>query len=312
MIKWPNLPEDIRVKRLAPPSVRPVPVVMDTDTYNEIDDQFAVAYAQLSPQIDLRAVYAAPFFNGRSTGAADGMEKSYQELLRLLKLMDKSPEGFAFRGSDRFMAFYEDAVDSPAVRDLIAKAMAMPEDQPLYVLTIGCPVNVSSALLIEPKLVEKIVVVWLGGNATQGWPEAREFNLMQDLYASQILFDSGVPLVLLPCMPVVSQLATTLPELEHYLGDSSPLGQYLYRNVAEYAPEKPEDRFCWSKVIWDPVTVAWCLQPRATPQKLVPAPYLEPSMRYSFDARRHLMAEVTFVDRDAIFRELFGLLGAQR
>ena len=35
-------------------------------------------------------------------------------------------------------------------------------------------------------------------------------------------------------------------------------------------------------------------------------------MRYSFDARRHLMAEVTFVDRDAIFRELFGLLGAQR
>lgn len=310
MIKWPNLPEDVRVKRLMPPSKRPVPVVMDTDTYNEIDDQFAVAYAQLSPQIDLRAVYAAPFFNGRSSGPADGMEKSYQELLRLLKLMDKSPEGFGFRGSDRFMASYEDAVDSPAVHDLIAKALAMPEDEPLYVLTIGCPVNVSSALLIEPKLVEKIVVVWLGGNATQAWHEAREFNLMQDLYASQILFDSGVPLVLLPCMPVVSQLATTLPELAHYLGNASPLGQYLYRNVAEYAPEKPEDRFCWSKVIWDPVTVAWCLQPEATPQKLVPAPYLEPSMRYSFDPRRHLMAEVTYVDRDAIFRELFTLLGA--
>ena len=37
-----------------------------------------------------------PFFNGRSTGAADGMEKSYQELLRLLKLMDKSPRVLPF------------------------------------------------------------------------------------------------------------------------------------------------------------------------------------------------------------------------
>ncbi len=51
----------------------------DTDTYNEIDDQYALAYTSLSENIDLEAVYAAPFTNERSTSPADGVEKSFQE-----------------------------------------------------------------------------------------------------------------------------------------------------------------------------------------------------------------------------------------
>ena len=74
-----------RLERLAPPTGR-VSIVLDTDTYNEIDDQFALAYALLSPdQIDLEAIYAAPFQNPRSTGPADGMEKSHEEILRVLE-----------------------------------------------------------------------------------------------------------------------------------------------------------------------------------------------------------------------------------
>ncbi|MBE0698068.1 MAG: nucleoside hydrolase, partial [Anaerolineaceae bacterium] len=39
-------------------------MVLDTDTYNEIDDQFAVVYALLSPeQLQVEALYAAPFTN---------------------------------------------------------------------------------------------------------------------------------------------------------------------------------------------------------------------------------------------------------
>ena len=47
--------------RLAEPT-GPVRLVIDTDCANEIDDQFALAWALLSPQqLDLQAVYAAPF-----------------------------------------------------------------------------------------------------------------------------------------------------------------------------------------------------------------------------------------------------------
>ena len=42
----------------------PIMAVLDTDTYNEIDDQFALAYALLARDVvDLQAVIAAPFSN---------------------------------------------------------------------------------------------------------------------------------------------------------------------------------------------------------------------------------------------------------
>ena len=54
-------------------------LVIDTDAYNEIDDQFAISYAlRAQDRLHLLALCAAPFHNERSTGPADGMEKSYQ------------------------------------------------------------------------------------------------------------------------------------------------------------------------------------------------------------------------------------------
>ncbi len=58
-----------RLNMLVPPQGK-VDVVFDTDTYNEIDDQFALVYALLSQdKLNIKAVYAAPFSNNRSTGA---------------------------------------------------------------------------------------------------------------------------------------------------------------------------------------------------------------------------------------------------
>ncbi len=90
----PDLPSLLR--RLERPT-GPVDVVLDTDTYNEVDDQFALSYLLASQeQLSLKALYAAPFFNENSTGPADGMEKSYAEILRLLDLA-----GSRFSGAPR-------------------------------------------------------------------------------------------------------------------------------------------------------------------------------------------------------------------
>ena len=124
------------------------------------------------------------------------MEKSYEEILRLLDFFPNANKSAVLRGSDRFFERKDRPVESPAARDLIEKALQT-GGGPLYVLTIGCPANVSSAILMEPRIKEKIVVVWLGGTAHY-WRSASEFNLRQDLIASQALFDSGVPLVQIP------------------------------------------------------------------------------------------------------------------
>lgn len=297
---FPKINEAVRIKKLAPPTGK-VRMVLDTDTYNEVDDQFALAYALLSPdKIQLEAIYAAPFKNNRAETPEEGMEKSYEEILRLLKFMGKPEDNFAFRGSDRYLEDINRPVQSDAVTDLIKKALASSPDDPLYVVPIGCITNIASAILIEPKIIENIIVVWLGGN-TLNWPHQWEFNLQQDVKAAQVVFNSGVPLVTLPCQNVVSHLHTTIPELKYYLEDKNDLSDYLYNIVLEYSGGKE----AWSKVIWDVSAIAWLINPSWVHTNLVHSPILTEQKTFSVDHSRHFIRMATSLNRDLIFKDLF-------
>ncbi len=299
-MSFPILSEEFRIRRLGRPE-RKLRMVLDTDTYNEIDDQFALVYALLSPErLSVEAVYAAPFHNSRSAGPGDGMEKSYDEILRLLDFLGRSADGFAFRGSTEYLGSERQPQDNAAVRDLIDKALASPADDPLYVVAIGAITNVASALLLAPEIIKKIVVVWLGGHHLN-WPHTREFNLAQDVPAAQVVLDSGVPFVIVPCMGVTSHLLTTLPELQSTIGGTNPVGDYLCQIFKEYRP----DSFGASSVIWDISTIAWLLNSDWAPSDLVHSPVLTDQVTWSVDQSRHLARVANFVHRDPIFRDLF-------
>ncbi|MEQ9440778.1 MAG: nucleoside hydrolase [Cyclobacteriaceae bacterium] len=300
--QFPDLPAEQRLERLQPPE-GPVRVVLDTDTYNEIDDQFAVVYALFSPeQLQVEAIYAAPFLNNRSESAGDGMEKSYEEILRLLDRMGTSPEGLVHRGSSDFLKGNDQPIKSDAAQDLVDRAMS--SDEPLYVLTVGAPTNVASALLMEPKIVEKIVVVWLGGKGLD-WPFASEFNLRQDIFASQILFDSGVPLIQIPTQPVSSHLLITLPEATAYLKGKGAIGDYLLEILEDYPQEHNSDEYAWSKVIWDISVIAYVINSDWFETEIRSTPILTGQQTYSTDHRRPLYRVATYLNRDQIFRDMF-------
>ena len=294
---------------LAIPGPGRVRAVLDTDTYNEIDDQYAVAYSLLSPErLSVEAIYAAPFVNDRSASAAEGMEKSYEEILRLLTFFPDVDESIALRGSSRFFGRRDRPVESPAAADLIQRALA-PGDGPLYVLTIGGPVNVSSALLMEPRIKERIVVVWLGGTP-QYWPSAREFNLQQDVIASQVLFDSGVALVQIPTKNVSEHLRTTVPELDQQMRGRSRIGDYLHGQFLQYAAlnltrQDRDPGYPWSKVIWDISAIAWLINPEWVPSDIAPSPVLTDDMRWERGTGRHNVRVANNVYRDAVFNDLF-------
>ncbi len=287
---------------------RPPRAVLDTDTYNEIDDQFAVAYAMLSPEaMKLEAIYAAPFHNRRSSGPEDGMEKSYQEIQRVLETLGRGDFREVYRGSRSWMAGAGRPVDSPAARDLIQKATQGPAE-PLYVLTVGAPTNISSAILMEPKIKERITVVWLGGQPYE-CDSAREFNLQQDIHASRVLYDSGVRLVNIPTKNISEQLRTTTAELEKFIKGKSRIGDYLYEIFVEYAREHNRDLSQpWSKVIWDISAVAWLVNPGWIETKMVPSPILKDGFVWGHNPERHGVRVATHVDRDGIFGDLFAKL----
>lgn len=303
--EWAVPSDEELVSKLTPPAGI-IDMVLDTDTYNEVDDQFALAYALLSPErLNVEAVYAAPFYNDRSTGPKDGMERSYDEICRLLESMGRSPEGLVFKGSERYLPDGDTPVDSPAARDLIARAMARTDDRPLYVVAIGAITNVASALLMEPAIAKKIVIVWLGGNPTS-YPQTCEFNLSQDVPAARVIFDCGAPVVQVPCMGVASHLLTTIPELEACIGGRNALCDMLLDIVKGYT----SDPTAWGKEIWDVSTIAYLMNPEWVPTKLVHSPLLTDDSHWAHDERRHLMREAYMCYRNPIFRDLFAKLAA--
>ena len=300
--------ETERLMKLSVPSGT-TDCVLDTDTYNEIDDQYALSLMMKSEKLNPRAIYAAPFFNHHSTSPEDGMEKSYDEIMNLLTLMgreDMKPN--VYRGSKTYLPNEDTPVDSPAARHLCELAMEYSPERPLYVVAIGCITNVASALLMKPEIAEHIVVVWLGGHALE-WPDNREFNLHQDVAAARIVFGGKVPLVQLPCMGVVSAFTTTGPELDYWLRGKNALCDYLCQHTVDEANTYAKGRV-WSRPIWDVTAVAWLLNDgdRFMHSVIDHTPIPTYDNRYAPDMRRPLYRRVTHINRDALMEELFKVL----
>lgn len=281
-------------------------IILDTDTYNEVDDQFALAYAMLSDdRIDLLSVNAAPFLNSRSVSPADGMEKSYAEIFRIMRLTDpeKAAKIPVFRGSDRFTGPDREPVRSDACENIIETVRG--SEETVFIVAVGAITNVSSAIALCPEIAEKAVVIWLGGHALER-PDTKEFNLKQDIAGAQILFDSGVALYQIPCDGVCSQFITTVPELEFYLRGKNPLCDYLCDITAGYT----KDPFGWSKVIWDVTAVASLTVPAAEEAVIMPRPYVTSDCRWAFNMARKPYIYVRKIRRDPIYADLFRKLSS--
>ena len=286
---------------------RKIDVVLDTDTYNEVDDQFALCYMLSYPEkLHVCAIYAAPFFNPRSTSAEDGMEKSYDEIMKLLTLTGKEEmKDKVYKGSKRFLADENTPVESPAAFDLAERAKKYSPENPLYVVAIGAITNVASALLYAPEIAENIVIVWLGGHAAH-WEHTREFNMFQDVAAARIVMGCPAPFVQLPCMGVVDSFMLPLCEIELYLKGKNAVGTFLADNVKNAVRHVDEGR-APSRVIWDVTAVAWLLNDndRFMSSRVINCPMPEYDNTYSYPKNTKPIRYVYHIDRDALAGDMY-------
>jgi purine nucleosidase len=315
-------------QRLRLPSGK-VSVVIDTDAANEIDDQFALAWA-LSRQdkLDIRGIYATPFsfahrramYSQAKPDAAPfnppdiGMERSYQEILHVQDLMGIKQCVPVMRGSTGYLPSLQQPIQSEATEHLIATARSMPPDEPLYVVAIGCATNVASALLLAPEIKQNIVVVWTSAFPSHAPHVNQSFNLEQDVLASQWLYESGVPLVYLPGYHVGAQLRLSLAEVERYVMPHGEMGRYLHALFADnplWAVTGRPAKESHSWVIWDLINIAWLLDPQWVPSEIVPTPILEDGLRWKPRPHAHPMREAYALQRDAIFNDLFACLSVK-
>ncbi len=324
-------------QRLLHPSVRaksnlagntPIRVVIDTDAANEIDDQFAIAWALQRPdQLQVESIYATPFsFAHRKAMLTQaptfapsdatpfaspqiGMKRSLDEIYRVISFLSLSKQPLVFAGSTTYLPSKTVGLESDAVQHLIKLARSIDDHaEPLYVVALGCLTNVSSALLIAPDIATKIVVIWTAGFPSYAPHINKAFNLEQDLWASQILFESKVPVLYQPGYHVGAQLRLSLIEMRTYINERSKIGSYLY-NLFTNNPlwailgHSGQEPYSW--VIWDIICIAWLLNPDWVPSHMVDSPRLNDQLEWEKNETPKPMREAYAVDRDKIFNQLF-------
>ena len=332
-------------------------MILDTDTANEIDDQFALAWTLLSKdKIDLVGVTAEPYsfqhhrddllktenllrdnkknfekndlklieeYQGWVEGLLsndikpselyfdtpeEGVEKSYKEILNIFSIMNENPNNKVFRGSPGYLESYNTPIKSDSSEFIINEALKN-DDKPLYISAIGCLTNIASAMLIEPKIISNIVIVWTSGFPSRSLQNnTPSLNLVQDKLASQLLFDCGVANVYLPGYHIGAQLTLSLPDMDKWVKDKGAIGNYLYYLYTNNPIHKQRgiiDQTWRSWVIWDMINIAWMINPDWVPTSILESPVLDDNLYWQNPGNRHIMREAYSVNRDAIFYDFF-------
>lgn len=278
-------------------------MILDTDTFNEVDDQFALSWAALdTDRFTLEAVTAAPFSNELADTPGRGMELSYEEIGRVLELC-KRTDIPAYRGSTQYLADMQTPVKSDAVDQIIERS----KSGHLWVVAIGAITNVASALLADPTLKDRLSVAWLGAHSSiheTHW----EFNHQQDIKASKVVFESGVELAWFPCGGASSHLLTTTMELKSEVGGNNPLCDFLIDRFHDHVG----DANWQSKVLWDLAPLVWLggVENGGT-YRSTDRPIwndVKPPMMRD-DARGTPCLEALTFNRDAVFRAVFDVIG---
>jgi hypothetical protein len=280
-------------------------LILDTDTYNECDDQFALSYLIKSKDLfNIEAITVAPYSHTkRDLTVRDGQELSYNEILKICNWLNFDTNNKVFKGS---MDYIQNGYDEKnnAVNKIIEIAL---KNNKTYILGIGAITNIALAIKKEPKIVNKIEIVWLGGNEL-GYEDNLEYNFRQDVEAVKIVFESKVKLTILPCKKIVSELRIDINTLKKYLENKSELCNYLIERFYNDGYHGVQE----SRVIWDISVIAYMINKKWFETEQISCPNIRKDTSYEVTDNRHNITFVTKLDRNKIYEDLFNKLGEQR
>jgi purine nucleosidase len=245
-------------------------VIINTDAKNEADDQFAIVHGLLSPTFDIRGLIPAHFGTRRSNRS---LEESREEIDLLLDLLDLTGKVPVANGAPTGIPDEQTPLDSPGARLIIEESKLASKGDPLFVSFLGPLTDMASAILLDPDIVNReVIVIWIGGRGYDGletYPGI-EFNLSNDIHAANVVFGSGITVWQVPS-DVYTKVSVSYAELDEKIGDAGQLGKYLIEQLhewnAQYHPEPIE-----SRSLGDSPAIALMLFPRSGDMRVRPAP----------------------------------------
>ena len=276
-------------------------MILDTDTYNECDDQFALAYLLKSQdRFNIEAITIAPYHHDNGISIQEGLDKSYNEIIKICNWLNFNSKNKVFKGSTGYI---EDGYsgNNDAVNKIIEIAS---KNTKTYILAIGAITNVAIALKKAPNIVDKIEVIWLGGNSLLS-KDNKEFNFKQDVQAVRTVFESKAKLTIIPCKNVASNLITSIYEVEHFLKGKSELCDYLCQRFYNDGIHGVKER----RVIWDISVIAYMINEKWFETEEISCPNIKDDTSYELTESNHKIRVVNYLNVDKIYKDVFEKLG---
>lgn len=233
------------------------PVLIDTDLGSDVDDAFALALALASPELDVIGI----------TTCAAGAEDRAWMVCRFLSHGGFKSIPVAF-GRDpqpdypidwqiqyrRHPAVIFNRTHRPLKESAVQLMYQKLKEQPgkVTLITLGPLTNVARLLKEHPDAKDMIQrIVAMGGSVDRGYEGKKgieaEWNVKQDAPAARAVFESGVPLVLIP-LDATAEAKLSKRRLEEIFAPYSRLTMQVQALYQLWGKEEP--------VMFDPAAVA--------------------------------------------------------
>jgi inosine-uridine nucleoside N-ribohydrolase len=290
-----------------PPAARsaPMPVVLSTDCGVDVDDQWALAHLLLSPEFDLRGIVTTHASSVQFSSAASA--RCASDVLQRVaprKAIVITP------GSDVPLQQASTARDSAAADLIVHLSQPYTRSQRLVVLSTGAATEIAGAILEDPSITDRIVLVAMG---FVDWPRGGdEFNIKNDPVAWQVILDSDVPLIVGSSDVTKRDLRLTSPQSAALMRSHGGTGEYLSTIFDEWIARNADlvarvvAPGTW--VIWDEVVVAYALN--LASGNVVARPHLEPDLSFSHPRTNARITWLTRIETNRVWRDFTTKLDA--
>ncbi|MDX1640189.1 MAG: nucleoside hydrolase [Balneolaceae bacterium] len=166
-----------------------IPVIIDTDANNELDDQHAMAYLFFNEDVfNTIGVTVNATYNG---GDIDLQVAEAERVMKLTDVMENIPLLPGVNGSFEEIRpnLDQPEYDGHAAVEFIIEEARKPRGQKLVLLPVGKLTNIALALEKAPDIKENVRIVWLGSN----YPAPGEYNQQNDIPAVNYILNQEVP-----------------------------------------------------------------------------------------------------------------------
>jgi len=253
---------------------QPLRLIIDADTANEVDDLYAIARALLEPRLDIIGLTSAQWHTNPRT-PNDSVGESQRINLEILELMGKThipaPQGANFP-----MVNEQRPQPSAAANFIIEQALATPEGEKLSIAILGPCTNIASAILMEPKIIPKLSVNYLGfwyHVETATWSK-REFNTNNDPNAVNLLLNTSNLAFRVMTATTSQHLVFEKTVMDELLKGRGGIGDYLINRWETYDRFwKAEDKEKTMWTMWDLAILEALAYPELVEEKEVMTPH---------------------------------------